>query len=77
MLEKILTEQSKINVRKEFNYVDYQELLKEGKTKIIGVWDDHDYGKNNGGLEYQRKNEMRKLYLDFIEEPLNSSRYLN
>jgi alkaline phosphatase D len=36
---------------------------------VIGIWDDHDYGVNNGGRESQIKNIAREIYLDFIEEP--------
>jgi len=28
-------------------------------TKVIGVWDDHDFGTDNGGSEFRFKNEMR------------------
>lgn len=52
------------------------EAYKKFKTvvPVIGMWDDHDYGKNNGGNEYQFKKESQKLFLDFIGEPLNSPR---
>ena len=42
------------------------------KTKIIGVWDDHDFGLNNGDSNFEKKQIMRKLYLDFINEPKDS-----
>lgn len=42
----------------------YQQLVKH--TRIIGVWDDHDYGVNDGGKEYPRKKESQQLMLDFI-----------
>ena len=29
------------------------------------IWDDHDYGKNDGGGEYIYKNEAKDLFLDF------------
>ena len=35
--------------------------------KIIGVWDDHDYGVNDGGKEYPRKRESRDLLFDFLD----------
>ena len=38
-------------------------------TKVIGVWDDHDYGKNDGGREFEAKDTIRELFLDFLEEP--------
>ena len=29
------------------------------------IWDDHDYGKNDGGNEYIYKKEAKELFLDF------------
>ena len=43
-------------------------------TKVIGVWDDHDFGINDGNRDFPLKNEVRELYLDFIEEPMDSVR---
>jgi alkaline phosphatase D len=34
---------------------------------IIGIWDDHDYGKNNGGADYKNKELNREYLLDFLE----------
>lgn len=51
----------------------YLELKK--KTKVIATWDDHDYGKNDGGKEYKMKNESKKVFLKFFEEPDTSSRW--
>jgi alkaline phosphatase D len=51
------------------NYRKLQET-----TEIIGVWDDHDYGINNGGKEFARKDYIRELWLDFIDEPRDSER---
>lgn len=45
----------------------YQRFRK--RTPIIGIWDDHDYGKNDGGLEYAHKKESQQLLLDFLEVP--------
>ncbi len=36
---------------------------------VIGVWDDHDYGVNDGGKEYPRKDESKALMLDFLDVP--------
>jgi alkaline phosphatase D len=38
------------------------------------VWDDHDYGINNGDKTFMRKRKYRKMYLDFIGEPLGTPR---
>ncbi len=31
---------------------------------IIPVWDDHDYGKNDAGAEYPKKQESQQIFLD-------------
>jgi alkaline phosphatase D len=41
---------------------------------IIGIWDDHDYGVNDGGKEYPKKKQSQQLMLDFLGEPKNSPR---
>ena len=48
----------------------------EAKTHIVGVWDDNDYGANNAGKDYPRKEASRELWLDFIGEPADSERRL-
>lgn len=47
--------------------------LKE-KTRITGVWDDHDYGLNDGGEEFLAKNESQQAFLDFMGVSENDSR---
>ncbi|MCD9645166.1 hypothetical protein HAX54_033888, partial [Datura stramonium] len=44
------------------------------KTKVIGTWDDHDYGLNDAGKEFERKITNQKFLLDFLDEPLGSTR---
>ncbi len=48
----------------------YQQLRQS--TPIIGVWDDHDYGVNDGGKEYPRRKESQQLMLDFLDVPASS-----
>lgn len=50
--------------------LDYQELKK--KTKVLGVWDDHDFGYNDVGEEYPMKKESKDLFLDFLDIPPNA-----
>ena len=49
------------------NITNYQKL--KATCPIIGTWDDHDYGINNGGKEWQIKKETKKELLDFFEVP--------
>lgn len=41
---------------------------------VIGVWDDHDYGRNDAGKGYPHKEESMRLALDFLGEPKDSPR---
>ncbi|MEJ8801210.1 alkaline phosphatase D family protein [Pontibacter sp. H249] len=50
----------------------YQQLM--ATSEIIGVWDDHDYGLNDGGKEYTMRQESAQLFWDFIGEPADSPR---
>ncbi|EDM28677.1 alkaline phosphatase D domain protein [Lentisphaera araneosa HTCC2155] len=43
-------------------------------TKLIATWDDHDYGANDSGKEYPYKEQSKKIFLDFWEEPSDSKR---
>lgn len=54
------------------NNPHYKEL--KNTTPIIGIWDDHDYGDNNGTSDYSGKYISQQLFLDFIQEPVNSFR---
>lgn len=50
----------------------YEKL--RNSVKVIGVWDDHDFGLNDSGEEFEKKHLFRDIYLDFIDEPANSDR---
>lgn len=54
------------------NNSKYQNLLQT--TSVIGVWDDHDYGNNNGGKSYLNRLQSQGIYLDFLDEPKDSVR---
>jgi alkaline phosphatase D len=43
-------------------------------TPHVAMWDDHDYGENDAGKEYPRKDASRELFLDFWGEPAGSPR---
>lgn len=42
----------------------YQKLI--ASTKVFGTWDDHDYGLNDGGLEFSKKKESQQEFLNFL-----------
>jgi len=57
---------------KQLNVPGYKQLL--GKTKVMGTWDDHDYGLNDGGEEFDMKEESQKEFLDFMGAPEGDAR---
>lgn len=52
----------------------YRKLL--ASTPIIGTWDDHDYGKNDGGVEFVSKAASQQALFDFLgksaDDPLRN-----
>ena len=39
------------------------------EKEILSIWDDHDYGLNDGGSSYQNKVEAQELFVDFWKIP--------
>ncbi|GAB2633528.1 alkaline phosphatase D family protein [Belliella aquatica] len=62
--------ESKYNTQKA---IPAYQKLKEN-TQVIGVWDDHDYGINDGGKFYSQRVKSMQLMLDFLDEPKDSPR---
>ncbi|KUO69521.1 MAG: alkaline phosphatase [Lutibacter sp. BRH_c52] len=60
------------NYRIQKNNADYADFTK--KVDVLGTWDDHDYGLNDGGTEYSKKEEAQQLFLDFLDVPKNDVR---
>ena len=50
----------------------YRGFIKN--IKHISIWDDHDYGLNDGGKDYIFKNQSKKLFLDFFNIPSSDER---
>ncbi|MBT1702523.1 alkaline phosphatase D family protein [Chryseosolibacter indicus] len=46
------------------HHPDYQKLL--NACAVTGTWDDHDYGVNDGGKYFSKKDESKKLLLSFL-----------
>ncbi len=41
---------------------------------VLAIWDDHDYGKNDAGAEYQQREEAQKVFVNFWNDPPDSPR---
>ncbi|GAB2453399.1 hypothetical protein GCM10011375_00320 [Hymenobacter qilianensis] len=56
----------------QFNQADYKAFRTQ--VPVIGTWDDHDYGRNDGDKSFGPKKESQQLALDFLQEPASSPR---
>lgn len=52
------------------SHPDYQRLMKT--APIIGTWDDHDYGANDGGKFYTKKDQSKEELLRFLDVPASA-----
>jgi alkaline phosphatase D len=43
-------------------------------TPVVATWDDHDFGENDAGGDYPKKDDSRRIFLDFWGEPADSPR---
>jgi len=43
----------------------YSDFVK--RIPVMGTWDDHDYGLNDGGVEYDKKDSVQQIFLDFFD----------
>jgi len=41
---------------------------------VLATWDDHDYGVNDGGASYIKRDESQKLFVDFWRDTADSPR---
>jgi alkaline phosphatase D len=44
------------------------------QVPIMATWDNHDYGRHDGGAEFELKQVSQQIFLDFFNEPLDSVR---
>jgi len=51
----------------------YAQLV-NSSVPIVGTWDDHDYGVNDGDKSFDGKRWSQAAFLDFLQEPSHSSR---
>jgi len=63
-------------LQKDYNQQWAQKGYKKfaNSLTVLGTWDDHDYGLNDGGKEFHMKKESQQLFLDFINIPKDDER---
>ncbi len=49
-------------LKKDSTYIHFKKNI-----SVIGTWDDHDYGINDGGFENPIKDQAQQLFLDFFD----------
>ncbi len=49
----------------------YQKFI--GQVPVIGIWDDHDYGVNDGGADYPKKKESKEQLMNFLDIPADAN----
>ncbi len=69
-LPTLRTKYAKLDGKPEF-----QRLVQT--TRVMATWDDHDYGKNDGGADFNFRDISKNEFLNFWNEPLNSPRRLS
>ncbi|WP_339770211.1 alkaline phosphatase D family protein [uncultured Paraglaciecola sp.] len=62
----------KAKYQKQWAKPGMQKML--AATPTIGMWDDHDFGQNDGGRTYPQKEASRQIMLDYFNEPQDSIR---
>jgi len=48
----------------------YQRL--KSTCPVLAIWDDHDYGVNDGGAGYRMREEAERVFDEFFETPADS-----
>jgi alkaline phosphatase D len=61
-----------VNYTKLLADTGYRQLQKVAATD--GIWDDGEFGKNNGGADYIYKDSTKNMLLDFLQVPDTDSR---
>ena len=57
---------------KQKSDIAYQNFIKD--ISLMGTWDDHDYGLNDGGIEFKQKDSVQQLFLDFFDVDASDNR---
>lgn len=51
---------------------EFQKL--RASVPVLSIWDDHDFGWNDAGKEYEFKAESKEIFMDFWKVPEDSDR---
>lgn len=56
-------------MKNDSSYIEFKKHM-----PIMGTWDDHDYGLNDGGENYSQKDSVQQIFLDFFDVSSNDPR---
>eukprot|EP00037_Helgoeca_nana_P007988 m.71651 g.71651 ORF g.71651 m.71651 type:complete len:471 (+) comp18653_c0_seq1:297-1709(+) len=52
---------------------EYKDFV--ARIPVDGVWDDHDYGRNDAGKEFEDRAESQEAFLSFLQVPRDDARW--
>ena len=63
-------------IKMKYAYKKQRSILPEflDQMEVYSIWDDHDFGINDGGGDYKLKKNAKKMFLEFWEIPKNDIR---
>ena len=63
-------------IKMKYAYKKQRSILPEflDQMEVYSIWDDHDFGINDGGGDYELKKNAKKMFLDFWEISKNDIR---
>lgn len=67
-MDKLREKYAELADRPEFQHL-------RATMPIIATWDDHDYGLNDMGRHFAHKEESKRIFLNFWQEPAESPRW--
>lgn len=74
--DPLFSDPSMPKMRSSYNKLaSHQEFANfRAQVPVVPIWDDHDYGANDGGADYLFKDQAKELFLDAWAIPQNDIR---
>ena len=72
MFEAATPSKLRAEYQRQLRHPGYASLVRN--IPVVGIWDDHDYGINDGNKNFASKSESKEFFLDFIGAPKNDPR---
>jgi alkaline phosphatase D len=67
---------SRANLQRAYGLAQQQEGLQKLRRNVrhLAIWDDHDYGQNDGGADFPGKAEAKEEFLEYWKVPQGDPR---